>query len=602
MINKIIKEELDKTVLDLKDKQNIEHFILQKIYDFPYFNGVKKPMLYSDFDGNLVFNDGSFSNGSFSRMFADKENFSKLGGLLLSNDEQQQLEDLQETIMSVTSITELSSKINTSEFNLLLRSVESDCNSKQLIAFLSVLAFYHEFEKNGAENITYNMRCGDHNMINSISNAFEFETHFQDYNMDRNIKDAVEWLNREKPSKSEVGSTTKAYTSIKKHLIFGEGDMTVNNVSVVTFHELVLKENPSLMNAIMKRKYSNDHLHYAFMDVSDILNNPIVKEHSAIGILFDESLKGQEKLVKLYDKLKFEQMKQLLLNTLEYKIQLPTLDAFNKKFPMIIADIMTQIELNLPVLNTSRHEVVFTQKSNIDYDKLIEKNPSIDTMGVRIPDSFPGTGLLNESLDGFLNKKLNIDRFRSLDNTRTGSLNMAGKSVTLYDNGVEMQLFLKTFEFTEEEKNQKNYPNVIVIDTILQQEDNVDVSEVVFKSYLDDLKKTNTILLVNNPSTKETFHCTLLFERLKDHPSLIVTRMNEFENRLNAIFEIVNHDNFIHLSNNEKTKLVAESVVRMNAEMPTDKYMKRDDNAKDYHDFVHALIAKKSVSNSFKPN
>lgn len=572
MIYKTIKQLLSKYAEEHQTpillQQDAEHLILNEILQKPYFEKFPKLDLYMN-----EFEHLAFYNGACSSEHVSKEDFSSTGGYAMTRDEYARLERIQENLAEASCLNDLVNKFDEDDA-ILVRKFSETLPKDEYYGFMSMVKFRENINNDPNFEIDYDIYYGKTLLLIGVQHACSLD--------------------------KEMSFSNTVDPVLRDHLLKNKGELTQDTIYIGTLKNIIKAENKTLMNAFNKKLINNpvtDANHSydqktIYSDLSPILNNPLIKDNTVVGIIFDKDLIGPEKLMKLYEKKYFKSMKAQFINMIDLQLAKPTIEDLNQRYNDIIEPIIEQVERQFPILNTERSSNIYYTKS--DYDFNIYAGSIRNKQNILARDLFASErSLLNGAMEGYFSRVLGPVNIQLLERLSSESLAMRELNVMNYHNGVESILLLRTRSFLESDVPKVEKPNILVFEQMNFPEAFADNAFDILDNYIKEQHKLGNHIVINLKdfhSFNEKYKSK--FTELEKHPNLMMCNVESFELKLSKVMEhLETHDVRERvLTSDEKTHLVLATLDKMNTELKSSIGYYSSEAYTKVRDFMNPII------------
>lgn len=530
------------TDLTKQDLSNVEHLIINKLFDSNYFKDIKLDLYMNDME-NITFYDGRQNSVNT----IPPEDFSNTGGYVITNEEAERLKEVQNVLNSAQSMNDLMYKINETDVTLIQKfSVNS---KKDDFYYLLALVRFKEILDNNPEYIiSHNDFYANNMLLICIEDTFHENENLK-YTINFNEVIKKHFTNEIK----KISQEQIAHTSLKKIIACG-------NKTLFDICSKKLIQNPDISDDQHKEIHS---------DLSSIYNNPLIKEHTILGIVFDDQLTGPEKIFKIYEKQNFAQVKERLISTINLQISKPTIESLYQKYANVIDPIVQEIGNLYPILNLPRTESIYFEKSTYDFSKYLNNFRNKENIGSK-DLLIQERNLLNSGLDGYFYRTLDPNSIMFVGRSPAEAIRMNDVNVVNYHNDIESLILIRTLGFSEKDLPAVEKPKIIILEQFTFPIELAKQSFDILNSYIDEQKKNNiTVVINNNDFYKSSKHKENL-DRLEDHSNVIVCNLQTFDLKMNHILKELDHYDKIHkvLKSDEKTHLISVLLDKFNIDFP----------------------------------
>jgi len=573
MIYKTIKELLYKHAQEHETpillQKNAEHLIINEILNKPYFENFPKLDLYMN-----EFEHITFFNGACSSETISKEEFSSTGGYAMTQDECDRLERIQEHLSEATCLNDLVNKFDEDDA-LLVKKFSEALPKDDYYGFMSMVKFRENINNDPNFEIGYDMYYGKSMLLTGIQHACLLDK-------DLSFSNSIDHV-------------------LRDHLLKNKGELNQDTIYIGTLKNIIKAENKTLMNIFNKKLINNpvqdaNHSHdqkTIYSDLSPILNNPLIKDNTVVGIIFDNDLIGPEKLMKIYEKKYFNAMKANFVNMIDFQLAKPTIEDLNERYKEIIEPIINKIEREFPILNTDRTSNVYYEQSNYDFN--IYTGSIRSKQNIMARDLFTSERtLLNGAMDGYFTRMLEPVNIKLVERLSSDSLALNELNVINYHNGIESVLLLRTKTFLERDLPKVEKPKILFFEQINFPESFADNAFDILDNYIKEQHKLGNHIILNsqdfngfNERYKERFL------KLDKHPNVMLCNIESFELKASRILEVLEAHDIRErvLSSHEKTHLVLATLDKMNTELKSAIGYYSSESFTRVRDFMNPIIA-----------
>ncbi len=354
-------------------------------------------------------------------------------------------------------------------------------------------------------------------------------------------------------------------------------------------------DNPDAANSDHKTTYS---------DLSPVLNNPMIKNNTVIGIVLDNTVSGPEKLMKLYEKRYFDKAKVNFSSTLEFQINKLTLEDLKERYSNAVETIVQKLESEYPLLNSRREETFYSKKSDFNYSRIFESTRNKDGLLSRDYLEAERT-LINATMESYFFKKLENVHMGLVDKHRTDVLKLTHHEVVGYHNNIESTLMLRLQSFKDPDAPMKGRPNIAVLSMISFPRALADHSFDMLSVFLKEQEKLGVNVIINLKEVASYVKdYTPRLEALKKHPNVILCNYPTLENKLNKMLEAFHMYDIINdfLTSDQKTSLLLTGLKRIETEIPHEINSYNYEGGQKIMEFMGKLIREElpKLSNTHK--
>lgn len=578
MINKTIIEELYKYKennpdMSVSDMSNAKHLIMNQILNRKYFEGINIDMYINDLE-NIT-----FYNGVTSVSNIPKEEFSNTGGYILTGNQADRLEEIQDILSEAKCLNDLVGKFEESDAVLIQKFLVA-LPKDEFFALICMAKF--------KEN---------------INNDPDYQISYQDYYAGSMLLVGVEQgCSLDQDLKYSFDSND----IIKRHLTNNVGVITQERLSACLLKGIIRAENKTLAAICDKKLVTNPDIEDSnnktiHSDLSAIYNNALIKENTIFGILFDDQLSGPDKLTKIYDKKYFQSVKGKFINMIDFQLNKPTIEDLNERYSKIIEPIIEKIDNTFPMLTSVRTDNIYYEKSNFNFDKFFTTTRNKDSIISR--DLFTAEKtLINATMDGYFSRTFDQINLKFVERLTSDSFKMTTTHIENYHNNIESLLLMKTRLFSERDVPRLEKPNLIVLDQLSFPSVLIDKSFEILHDYVKEQQKSGVTIIINinnfNLFNKD------IKEKLLDldvYPNIIISAVESFEVKLNTILETLDQydKRTVVLSSSEKNHLIVTALDRMNIEFTDSVSSYSSNSANRVTEFMTKVI-KEEFDNGFK--
>lgn len=578
MINKKISELLynykeNNPDMSVSDMSNAQHLIMNQLLDRQYFEGMKLDMYINDLD-NIT-----FYNGVTSVSTIPKEEFSNTGGYLLTRNQAERLEEIQDILSESNCLNDLVGKFDESDA-LLIQKFLVALPKDEFFSLICMAKFRENLNNDPDYQISYDQYYAGSMLLVGVEQGCSLDQDF----------------------KYSLG----ADNVIKRHLTNNINVITQETLSTGVLKGMIRAENKTLAAICDKKLIANPDIEHSdhktiHGDLSAIYNNPLIKENTMLGIIFDDQLSGPEKLMKIYEKRYFQSVKGKFINMIDFQLNKPTVEDLNERYAKIVEPIIEKIDSAFPMLNTVRKENVYYEKSNFDFDNFFSTTKNKDSIISR--DLFTAERtLMNATMDGYFSRSFDQINIRLVERLTSDSFKMTTTHIENYHNNIESLLLMKTRLFSDRDLPRLEKPNLIVLDQLSFPSDLIDKSFEILHDYVQEKQKSGITIVIN---AKDFNHFNAnIKEKLLDldvYPNVIIAEVESFEIKLNKILETLDqYDKATSvLTASEKNHLVVTALDKMNSEFTDSVSSYSSNSASRVTEFMTKVI-KEEVDSGFK--
>lgn len=595
MINTTLKELLkayqesnpETTTLKLS---NIEHLVMNEVIQMPYFkeavsdlNGSEKNDLYIDEFENIVFYNGRSSLSTIS-----KDDFVHGGGYVLTRSEADRLSVIQDIVENATCLNDLVGVFTEEDPNL-VQKFSVDLPTDELFSMMCMAKLRENINNNPDYELTYDEIYGKTMMRVYIEKGCSLDKDFK-YSLSQDV-------------------------TMRKHLVGNVATLTQDDITIGTLKGMVREENKTLVNIFSKYIIDNpdadnsDHK-TTYSDLSPVLNNPMIKNNTVIGIVLDNTLSGPEKLMKLYEKRYFDKAKVNFSSTLEFQINKLTLEDLKERYSNAVETIVQKLESEYPLLNSRREETFYSEKSDFNYSRIFETTRNKDGLLSRDYLENERT-LINATMDSYFFKKLENVHMGLVDKHRTDVIKLTHHEVVGYHNNIESTLMLRLQSFKEHDAPVKGRPNIAVLSMISFPRALADHSFDMLSVFLKEQEKLGVNVIINLKEVASYVKdYTPRLEALKKHPNVVLCDYPTLENKLNKMLEAFHMYDIKNdfLTSEQKTSLLLTGLKRIETEIPQEVNSYNYEGGQKIMEFMGKLIKEElpklgnhhKIDNTFK--
>lgn len=578
MINKKISELLynykeNNPDMSVSDMSNAQHLIMNQLLDRQYFEGMKLDMYINDLD-NIT-----FYNGVTSVSTIPKEEFSNTGGYLLTRNQAERLEEIQDILSESNCLNDLVGKFDESDA-LLIQKFLVALPKDEFFSLICMAKFRENLNNDPDYQISYDQYYAGSMLLVGVEQGCSLDQDF----------------------KYSLG----ADNVIKRHLTNNINVITQETLSTGVLKGMIRAENKTLAAICDKKLIANPDIEHSdhktiHSDLSAIYNNPLIKENTMLGIIFDDQLSGPEKLMKIYEKRYFQSVKGKFINMIDFQLNKPTVEDLNERYAKIVEPIIEKIDSAFPMLNTVRKDNVYYEKSNFDFDNFFSTTKNKDSIISR--DLFTAERtLMNATMDGYFSRSFDQINIRLVERLTSDSFKMTTTHIENYHNNIESLLLMKTRLFSDRDLPRLEKPNLIVLDQLSFPSDLIDKSFEILHDYVQEKQKAGITIVIN---AKDFNHFNAnIKEKLLDldvYPNVIIADVESFEIKLNKILETLDqYDKATSvLTASEKNHLVVTALDKMNSEFTDSVSSYSSNSASRVTEFMTKVI-KEEVDSGFK--
>ena len=578
MINKKISELLynykeNNPDMSVSDMSNAQHLIMNQLLDRQYFEGMKLDMYINDLD-NIT-----FYNGVTSVSTIPKEEFSNTGGYLLTRNQAERLEEIQYILSESNCLNDLVGKFDESDA-LLIQKFLVALPKDEFFSLICMAKFRENLNNDPDYQISYDQYYAGSMLLVGVEQGCSLDQDF----------------------KYSLG----ADNVIKRHLTNNINVITQETLSTGVLKGMIRAENKTLAAICDKKLIANPDIEHSdhktiHSDLSAIYNNPLIKENTMLGIIFDDQLSGPEKLMKIYEKRYFQSVKGKFINMIDFQLNKPTVEDLNERYAKIVEPIIEKIDSAFPMLNTVRKDNVYYEKSNFDFDNFFSTTKNKDSIISR--DLFTAERtLMNATMDGYFSRSFDQINIRLVERLTSDSFKMTTTHIENYHNNIESLLLMKTRLFSDRDLPRLEKPNLIVLDQLSFPSDLIDKSFEILHDYVQEKQKSGITIVIN---AKDFNHFNAnIKEKLLDldvYPNVIIAEVESFEIKLNKILETLDqYDKATSvLTASEKNHLVVTALDKMNSEFTDSVSSYSSNSASRVTEFMTKVI-KEEVDSGFK--
>ena len=569
----LLKEYQDKnTDITTSILSNIEHLVMNEVLQMPYFkdsamelNGRTKNDLYIDEFENIVFYNGKSSLNTIS-----KDDFVHSGGYVMTRAEAIRLNDIQEILENATDLSDLMN-VFTEQDAILVQKFSIDLPRDELFSLMCMAKFKENLEANPNYELSFDEHYGKTMLRVYVEQACSIDKDF----------------------KYSVGQDTR----LRNHLIKNEGVITQDSLSISTLKGIIRAENKTLANLCAKHLIDNpdaaisDHKE-VYSDLSAIFKNPMIRENTVFGVLMDDTISGPEKLMKLYEKRYFEQVKVDFISMIDFQLNKPTVEDLTERYSNAVESIVKKIEADYPILNTARAETFYSEKSEFNYSKLFEHTRNKDSLLSRDYLEAERT-LINATMDCYFSRQLDNVNLKLVERQQTDSFKMSNHQVVGYHNNIESTLLVRTQNFGGTDIPSKERPNITVLAMVAFPRELTNHAFDNLSVFIRDQEKLGMNVIINLKDVSTYMNnFTSSFEEMKKHPNVVICNYPSFENKLTKILEALHIYDVRNqvLTSEEKTSLLLIGLKRIETEFPNEINSYNYEGGQKVVDFMSKLI------------
>ena len=498
MLNKIITEKLKSEQYGDKEYSNVEHLIINKLFEQPYFQSMKKPALYTNGKDILSFYKDDFSNENFL-----DSDWLELGHYIYRSDEHKQMTNIYELLLTAEKVEDLAGKFTEDDIFLVNKTFPSmrDGSYKSLF---SIVVFMDKLKQDENFQLNYSETYG----------GLQLQTDIEQFVVGDKFR-----------------FSSAADCPLQKHLTHNKSDINQNTMTDESIGYLLRTENKTIQSIFQNKFFNNDGNMGKFDDLSAILCNPNIREGSNIGILFDETINGYQKLLKLYNKEAFKTTKANIINDLEFKLDSPMLDNFENKYQVIIDDVVSEVMKTLPQLNMDRNqESIVIEKENINYEDFYNRQ-SFKSFGISIRSFFNyDSGLINSACFTYFNRALGVENAALMESHQLTF--SANHELYHCSNGIESLLLVKGRCLKD---HQENEVPLIMIENLITPNNNVNQTIYLLNNYINEAGKNGNKVLINYLSSRGSDFLGEVIKGVETNSNLIVSRNRKVEASMNNL-------------------------------------------------------------------
>lgn len=514
MINNIIQKTLEDArtnrSLSKSEMTDLENLLINKIFKFPYFKDVKLPFVFLDNNNHIQSSKPDVSSWS-----------------LITDDEKSQLMLIFEKLNNAVSLDDKNCSFSEDDFMLVKNILGTGHQSDAVVNHMSMFKLYEDYssyDNNNDYHITHR-DLGSLYLLSNVEKACRLTTDFSFNSTSTDI--------------------------IRKHFFSSDIKLNQDTVPFNTIKAIVSKENETLKKLFDKkvnivfsdpRLPPDDFSHTkTYDDLTPILTNPIIRNSTNIGILFDDSITNISKLFKLYMKNYFNGSKSEALYTLDYQIGLPSVEDLSVKYNHIINSTIENMSNELPILNTERSNNLYFKQNDVNFndcatkDKFHKFNFLVDDL-IKFQD-----GLINLSSIPAIRTTLNVVNINLMDKHADKQLALTGCEIVGYDNGIESLLTLTSRYIAEHDVPAKNKPKICIVNQLIINNQPVDKTLEIFNHFVDEQTKKGITVILNTHNTHSSYiqQVDNFFSALKPRANLIIVDSPSFESKVNIILDCI---------------------------------------------------------------
>jgi hypothetical protein len=545
MINKRMRELLkeykeNNPDMSISDMSNVEHLVMRNLLERQYFEGMTVDMYINDLE-NVTFHNGISSVNTMP-----KEDFGNTGGYVLTRSHVERLEEIQDIFTEAKSLNDLVGKFNEDDA-LLIHQFSVALPKDEFFSLLCMVKFRENINKDANYQISYEDYYAKTLLLVAIEQGCSLDNDFK-YSFGSN-----DVIKRHLTNNVNVITQDLLSTSVLKGMVRAE------NKTLAAICDKKLIANPDIENSDHKTIYG---------DLSAIYNNPLIKENTMMGIIFDDQLSGPEKLMKIYERKYFNVVKGKFINTIDFQLNKPTIEDLNERYANIVNPIIEKLDNDFPVLNTVRSDNVYYTKSEFDFNSFYES--SKDKNWVTSRDLLGADqSLINSTMDGYFSRTLEPVDIKLVDRQPSTSFRMTTTNIENYHNNIESLLLIKTRTFSERDLPHLEKPNFIVLDKISFPQELTHKSFEILRDYVQEKQKAGINIIIN---AQDFSHYNTKYKdellKLAIYSNVIVSDMESFEVKMSRILESLDQYDKTNrvLTSTEKDYLVVTALDKMNAE------------------------------------
>jgi hypothetical protein len=577
MINKKISELLNEYKsnnpdMSLSDMSNAKHLIMRQLLDRKYFEGMQVDLYINDME-NVV-----FYNGVSSVDTIPKEEFGNTGGYVLTQNQVERLEEIQDILSESQSLNDLVGKFDEDDA-LLIQKFSVAFPRDEFFSLICMAKFRESLNKDPNYQISYDEHYAKSMLLVGVEQGCSLDQDFKysfgpDNLIKRHLTNNINVINQETMSTSTL-----------------KGMIRAENKTLAAICDKKLIANPDIATSDHKTIYG---------DLSDIYNNPLIKENTMFGIIFDDQLSGPEKLMKIYEKRYFNKVKDNCINTIDFQLNKPTIEELSERYAKIVDPIVDKLDSAFPILNTARTDNIYYTKSDFDFDNFFATTKNKDMIISR--DLFSAEKMLiNATMDGYFSRTLIPENYKLLEKQISDTLKMTATHIENYHNNIESILLLKTRIFSARDLPTSEKPNIILLDHLHFPNDLSDKSFDILRDYIQEKQKEGVTIIINAHYSHYNSRIKEELLKLDEYSNVVVSVMDSFEVKFNKILESLDSydKNVKLLSSSEKTHLVISGIDKMNIELQDTISPYSSSSANKAKEFMDNVI-KYEVANGFK--
>lgn len=529
---------------------NIEHLVMNEVLQMPYFkdsamdlNGRTKNDLYINEFESIVFYNGKSSLDTVS-----KDDFLHSGGYVMTRDEASRLNDIQEILENATSLKDLMN-VFTEQDAILVQKFSMDLPRDELFSLMCMVKFKENLESKPDYQLSFDEYYGKTMLRVYVDQACSLDKDF----------------------KYSIGQDN----TLRNHLVKNEGFITQDSLHLGTLKGIIRAENKTLANLCNKHLIENpeaatsDHKEI-YSDLSAIFKNPMIRDNTVLGILMDDTITGPDKLMKLYEKRYFEEVKVNFVSMIDFQLNKPTVEDLTERYAHAVETIVQKIEADYPILNTPRADTFYSEKSAYDFSKLFEHTRNKDSLLSR--DYLEAErALINASMDCYFSRQLDNVNLKLVERQQTDHFKMTNHQVYGYHNNIESTLLLRTQNFGGTDSPSKERPNITVLSMVAFPRELTNHAFDNLSVFIKEQEKLGVNVIINLKDISTYMNdFTSRFAEMRKHPNVIICNYPSFENKLTKMLEALHtHDvRYEVITSEQKTALILKGLKDIETELP----------------------------------
>lgn len=529
---------------------NIEHLVMNEVLQMPYFkdsamdlNGRTKNDLYINEFESIVFYNGKSSLDTVS-----KDDFLHSGGYVMTREEASRLSDIQEILDNATCLKDLMN-VFTQQDAILVQKFSLDQPRDEFFSLMCLVKFKEKLEANPDYELSYDDYYGKTMLRIYVEQACSLDKDF----------------------KYSVGQDN----TLKNHLIKNEGIITQDSLAIGTLKGIIREENKTLAHLCNKHLIENpnaatsDHKEI-YSDLSAIFKNPMIRDNTVLGVLMDDTISGPEKLMKLYEKRYFQQVKVNFVSMIDFQLNKPTVEDLTERYANAVESIVQKIESAYPILNTPRGDTFYSEKSDYNFSKLFEHTRNKDSLLSR--DYLEAErALINASMDCYFSRQLDNVNLKLVERQQTDRFKMTNHQVFGYHNNIESTLLLRTQNFGGTDIPSKERPNISVLSMVSFPRELANHAFDNLSVFIREQEKLGMNVIINLKDISTYMNnFTSRFAEMKKHPNVIICNYPSFENKLTKMLEALHTYDVRYevITSEQKTALLLKGLKTIDSELP----------------------------------